>query len=342
MATNNPRKNRQRTLQQSAAQTPSIPEVFPDAPSPSASSSDSSAHSPVTASPSGEISDASAKSHPVSADIPPITIPGAKSNRSRLNAAGERPSVKQSKKVSSQKSGKIEADAGQTGSDMAGADAGASGSIAVSAQDISGSGSISSNSQELKTSEEDGSEASVTSGVEAAQAFRMEKQIEREQLALKKEKIERHRRRIRIIVGSVVTVVIASVVAVCIAFSVFRWHTYDDAADIQGTWNVAGSGAPVTITEDTIELTEDVAYKYVIDPEAKTISFTFGNLEGHGHYRFSLDRNQLAITDGEFTWTDTLADDAGWSIYALADRLQGNKDRAPAAEEEGTVLLERM
>lgn len=160
---------------------------------------------------------------------------------------------------------------------------------------------------------------------DAEDAERAAAALERQALA-RQERIERaeqderkrRRRRIvrRVLLGFLFTVllVFAGLLA---AFGIFRWQTYDDAADIQGTWYHEDTTMPITITADEIVLTDDVAYRYVLDPEAKTILFRFGNMEGGGRYRFSLDRTELVITDGEFDWWANFWDDALWTAQSL-------------------------
>ena len=158
---------------------------------------------------------------------------------------------------------------------------------------------------------------------------------------LLKERERKRRKRNRIIkwtVGTIFLLLVAAVVAIVVVFSVFRWQTFDDHADMQGIWKVAGTDAQLTITEDEIELTEDVAYKYVIDPDSKTIQFTFGNLVGKGHYRFSLDRSMLSIMDGEYEWGDTLFDDAMWTLDALLDQTLNDEQKNPSGDEHITEL----
>lgn len=130
----------------------------------------------------------------------------------------------------------------------------------------------------------------------------------------------------------------ATVVA---SFSWLRWFAHDDAADIQGTWYLAGTSTPIVIDEERIQLTDDVAYHYTLDSGAKTIEFTFGSLTGGGCYRFSLDRDELALVDGAFSGTDTLARDIGWILEALIEKAQG-RSLAPAEEAgRGLTLLSR-
>lgn len=146
--------------------------------------------------------------------------------------------------------------------------------------------------------------------------------------------------------GKVVTLVLSFVlvglaVAAVAGFSWLRWFSADDAADIQGTWYLAGTSTPIVITEDRINLTDDVSYRYALDTGDKTIAFTFTNLAGSGCYRFSLDRNELALVDGAFTGSDTLGRDIGWTLEALVKKLQGDSLAPAEAGAEGLTLLSR-
>lgn len=143
---------------------------------------------------------------------------------------------------------------------------------------------------------------------------------ERLERAEQDERKRRRRRILRRVVLGIVTVILCVFAALMIAFGIFRWQTYDDAADIQGVWYHEDTTMPITITADEIQLTDEVSYRYVLDPEAKTILFKFGNMEGGGRYRFSLDRMELVITDGEFDWWNTFLDDAIWTAQSLIAR----------------------
>ena len=79
-----------------------------------------------------------------------------------------------------------------------------------------------------------------------------------------------------------VLVAIAVVVVTVGSFSWGRWLRYDDAADFQGAWYANGTTSLVTVDGQEIHLTSDVAYGYTLDTGAKTITFTFGDLQGQG------------------------------------------------------------
>ena len=55
------------------------------------------------------------------------------------------------------------------------------------------------------------------------------------------------------------------------------------------------------------------------------LSLSFGNVEGEARYRFSLDRQTLALRDGETTWGNSLSEDISWTIAALGRAIQGEQ-----------------
>lgn len=119
-----------------------------------------------------------------------------------------------------------------------------------------------------------------------------------------------------------------------------RWARFDDAADFQGVWYAAGTSTAVSVDAETIELTADVSYRYVLDPVAKTVSYTFGKNEGEGRYWFAADRTRLVIVDGAgYTAASTLIEDAGRTLDALLAALQGRE--VPVPEGEGVIVLDR-
>ena len=138
-----------------------------------------------------------------------------------------------------------------------------------------------------------------------------------------------------------VLVAIAVVVVTVGSFSWDRWLRYDDAADFQGAWYANGTTSLVTVDGQEIHLTSDVAYGYTLDTGAKTITFTFGDLQGQGRYRFSADRSELVITDGDgFSFWGNLFSDIGWQFGQLITGLQGKE--VPREEVvDGVTVLDR-
>lgn len=136
-----------------------------------------------------------------------------------------------------------------------------------------------------------------------------------------------------------VLVAIAVVVVTVGSFSWGRWLRYDDAADFQGAWYANGTTSLVTVDDQEIHLTSDVAYGYTLDTGAKTITFTFGDLQGQGRYRFSADRSELVITDGDgFSFWGNLFSDIGWQFGQLITGLQGKEVPREEAVDGVTVL----
>ena len=141
-----------------------------------------------------------------------------------------------------------------------------------------------------------------------------------------------------IVVGAVLAIVLATVGLL----SWDRWFRFDDAAEIQGEWQVHGSTGVVVIDGQSIKLTEDVTWSYTMDAGSKTLSYTFGNMEGQGRYRFSLDRNQLVIMDGSgYTWLSTLLDDLSWMADQSLRTLQGQGPEEVAAS-DGVIVVDRL
>lgn len=174
-----------------------------------------------------------------------------------------------------------------------------------------------------------------------APARQAQARLERIERAEREERKRKRRRRIRRALIGLVLFVLLVCAGLLIAFGIFRWQTYDDAADIQGTWYHEETSMPVTITEDEIVLTDDVAYRYVLDPEAKTILFKFGNMEGGGRYRFALDRQELVITDGSFDWWSNFADDALWTAQSLIAQYAFAQEVPLASGDEHETVFTR-
>ena len=142
----------------------------------------------------------------------------------------------------------------------------------------------------------------------------------------------------------IVLIVIAIVVFVflCIVlfFSWNRWGRYDDHADMQGTWYIVGTDASVSIDSKTIQLTEEVAYDYALDQQAKTISYTFGPMSGGGRYWFDGNRRHLVITDGNsFTSTSTAIDDFFKMFSDAFGSIVGADQKLP--DGDGVISLSR-
>lgn len=131
------------------------------------------------------------------------------------------------------------------------------------------------------------------------------------------------------------------VVLLC-AFAGYRWLYGNDGQDIQGSWYVNGSAATMSFTETEIILNEDVSYDYALNGADKTIAFSFSDMTGSGSYRFSLDRNTLAIIDGEASAIDTLTADFTWFLGAIVCVMKGEEPSPVLADTENVTLLTRV
>ena len=63
-------------------------------------------------------------------------------------------------------------------------------------------------------------------------------------------------------------------------------------------------------------------------------------MEGEARYRFSLDRQTLALRDGETTWGNSLSEDISWTIAALGRAIQGEQ-ASPELSGDSTMVLTR-
>ncbi len=149
---------------------------------------------------------------------------------------------------------------------------------------------------------------------------------------------KKHKRSIGNIILRILVIVVIVIVVVCVGgFSFYRWLWGNDPQDIQGTWYIEGTDIPVVVTEDRIILNDEISYIYEMDSESKILTYTIGDLEGSGRYRFSIDRDQVAIMDGTFNWWTTLLSDIGWTADAFVSFI-GGEEKSPAGENDVTLL----
>lgn len=144
------------------------------------------------------------------------------------------------------------------------------------------------------------------------------------------------------VMTALLVVLTCLVVVVALGFGWFRWLHGSDTVDIQGTWYVNGSEATMTFTESEIVLTDEVSYEYELKPADKTIRYGFSHMSGVGSYRFSLNREMVAIFDGEATAMDTLKADFTWMLGAVLAAVQGQTASPAPADAENYTLLTRM
>lgn len=140
----------------------------------------------------------------------------------------------------------------------------------------------------------------------------------------------------------IIALCITGFVLVCVfLFSWNRWLRFNDAQDFCGEWYANDTSKVVTATATEINLTTAEAYSYTLDTGAKTITFTFGNMQGKARYRFSNNRQVLEIVDGtSFTFWGNLFDDTVYDLKQLLHAMRGESEDVPQSG-NGTVVLKR-
>ena len=97
-------------------------------------------------------------------------------------------------------------------------------------------------------------------------------------------------------------IIVALLAALLVGMGLFcwqKWMRFDDAADIQGVWKVQSTGDTIVFNGRDLKLTKGISYEYRLDEQEKTITYSFGEYAGGGHYYFSGDRQVLIIIDGD-------------------------------------------
>ena len=112
-----------------------------------------------------------------------------------------------------------------------------------------------------------------------------------------------HRNHILKIVATCLAAVLVACAAVAAFWAWDTWLRFDDSADIQGEWLTANGTALVVIDAEEIHMPDSVDFKYTLDTNDKTISYTFVDLAGGGSYEFSRDRATLTITESDGSQT---------------------------------------
>ena len=102
----------------------------------------------------------------------------------------------------------------------------------------------------------------------------------------------------RVLLGLIVAILLAILVGTSL-FCWQKWMRFDDTADIQGVWKVEATGDTIVFDGRKLKLTKGISYEYRMNTDDKLIAYTFGELEGGGHYYFSGDRTKLIIIDGD-------------------------------------------
>lgn len=92
-----------------------------------------------------------------------------------------------------------------------------------------------------------------------------------------------HRNRILKIVAACLAAVLVACAAVAAFWAWDTWLRFDDSADIQGEWLTANGTALVVIDAEEIHMPDSVDFKYTLDTNNKTISYTFVDLAAAAH-----------------------------------------------------------
>lgn len=139
----------------------------------------------------------------------------------------------------------------------------------------------------------------------------------------------------------VLTIVALVIVALVAGFVSLRWLIHDDAQLIQGEWCVEASQETLVFDDHQMKLTKSVTYEYSLDTFDKTITYFFANLTGEANYYFSLDGQQLIITEGEapniliqlgLMPNPAIAVDTVDDAVIVLTKISDNVDAKPAAK----------
>lgn len=139
-------------------------------------------------------------------------------------------------------------------------------------------------------------------------------------------------------VGIGIIVVVCLLLVAAATCASLRWMLPDDVADFQGTWTADDTTGTIEITESSMDLAGQATYQYSLDTFAKTVDASFFSMEGKAHYRFSRDRQSLAIIESkDCSWTATLWSDLGWMAGDFVAMVQ-KEPYDPLGSETGVTL----
>jgi hypothetical protein len=141
-------------------------------------------------------------------------------------------------------------------------------------------------------------------------------------------------------VAKIIALVLGAIVLCWIAFVIAtRWVVANDASDIQGTWNIAGTDKEVPITSSEMTLTDDLTYSYTLDEFSKTIEVKLGSKSGKSHYVFSLNRQQIVIIDGEYDFFSSLAMDLSDFFSSIVSGTVSAQSAGYKSDESGRTII---
>lgn len=141
----------------------------------------------------------------------------------------------------------------------------------------------------------------------------------------------------------VVLVIVASLLVVVVALvnyaSLSRWVFVDDATDIKGSWHLSAEPVSIVISDTEMNLADEVSYTYTMDTQAKVINETLGNMKGAARYRFSEDRNSVAIFDDSSSdWLNNAMIDLRWYVDCAFAKVFGGESPDLLGGESGIIM----
>lgn len=141
------------------------------------------------------------------------------------------------------------------------------------------------------------------------------------------------------IVLAIIVFIAVVVGSLAVYASLSRWVLVDDAKDIKGSWHLSAEPVSVVISDTEIDLAGKATYTYTMDTQAKVITETLGNMEGSSRYRFSEDRNSIAVFDDNSTdWLGNAMVDLRWYVGCLFSSVFGGATPDLLGGESGVVM----
>lgn len=141
------------------------------------------------------------------------------------------------------------------------------------------------------------------------------------------------------VVLAIVAFLLVVVVALVTYASLSRWVFVDDATDIKGSWHLSAEPVSVVISDTEMNLADEVSYTYTMDTQAKVINETLGNMKGAARYRFSEDRNSVAIFDDSSSdWLNNAMIDLRWYVDCAFAKVFGGESPDLLGGESGIIM----
>ncbi len=141
------------------------------------------------------------------------------------------------------------------------------------------------------------------------------------------------------VVLAIVVFLLVVVVSLVAYASLSRWVFVDDAADIKGSWHLSAEPVSVVISDTEMNLADEVSYAYTMDTQAKVINETLGNMKGAARYRFSEDRNSVAIfDDSSCDWLNNAMIDLRWYVDCALAKVFGGESPDLLGGESGVIM----